>query len=55
MIGLELTQAFTQSRRSYNFDTRSTDTESRQDFLTGFKIGWTLPLYLGENADEINY
>ncbi len=55
MLGFELTQAFTKSRRSYNFDTRNTDTDSRIDLLAGFKIGWTLPLYIGEDAGEINY
>lgn len=55
LIGLELTQGFTQSRRSFNFDTRSRDTDRRLDFLYGIRVGWTLPLYIGENPDEIRY
>lgn len=55
MLGLELTQAFTQGRRSYNFDTRERDDAQRLDFLYGIRIGWTLPLYIGENPDEIRY
>ncbi len=53
--GLELTQAFTKNRRSYNFDTRSADTESRLDLAYGFRIGWLLPFYLGEDSGEIRY
>lgn len=55
MAGVELTQGFTQNRRSYNYDTRERETDSRLDLLTTFKIGWTIPMYVGENADEIRY
>jgi len=55
LIGLELTQGFTQNRRSFNFDTRSAETDGRLDLLAGLRIGWTLPLYVGENAAEIRY
>ena len=55
IIGMELTEGFTKSRRSFDFDTRSRDTASRFDMSIGFQIGWTLPLYVGENADGIEY
>jgi hypothetical protein len=55
MIGFEFTEAFTQNRRSFNYDTRVSDTESRLDLSIGLKIGWTLPLYIGENEDLIEY
>ena len=55
MAGFEFTQAFTQSRRSFNYDTRSVEKDKRLDLLFGFRIGWTLPLYIGENPDEIYY
>lgn len=54
-IGMEFTQAFTQNRRSYDFDTMSKDDFKRKDFLYGLKIGWTLPIYLVSNPDEIFY
>lgn len=54
-IGLELTQAFTQNRRSLDYDTRTKNDTKRKDFLYGLKIGWTLPLYLQTNPDEIFY
>ena len=43
--GFEFTQAFTQSRRSYNFDTMERDTQKRKDYLSGFRLGIILPLY----------
>lgn len=43
--GFEFTQAWTQNRRSYNFDTMEKDETKRIDVLSGFKIGWIIPLY----------
>lgn len=43
--GVELSQAFTQNRRSFNFDTKTKDTTKRMDALTTFRIGFILPLY----------
>ncbi len=54
-IGAEFVQGFTQGRRSFNFDTRSPGLDKRLDLLYGFRLTWTLPLFIGENADEINY
>lgn len=53
-IGLEATQAFTQNRRSYNYDLQSVDNEPRLDLLYGIKVGWILPFYL-ESAEDIFY
>jgi hypothetical protein len=44
-VAAELWPGFTQSRRSYNFDTMSRDTQKRLDILYGFRIGFILPLY----------
>ncbi len=55
LLGFEFTQGFTESRRSFNFDTRDRETGSRLDLLYGIRLGWTLPLYVGENPDEIRY
>ncbi|MBI1223981.1 MAG: hypothetical protein GC192_01975 [Bacteroidetes bacterium] len=54
-IGTEFTQGFTEGRRSFNFDTRSPGLEKRLDLLYGFRLTWTLPLFIGENPDEISY
>ncbi|TXB66543.1 hypothetical protein [Phaeodactylibacter luteus] len=53
--GLELTQGFTMSRRSFDFDTRTQDTASRLDFNVGLRVGWVLPFYVGERASEEIY
>ena len=45
MIGFECTQAFTQNRRSYNFDQMKQDTAKRLDLLYGVKVCWFFPLY----------
>lgn len=55
MIGVEVIEAFTQSRRSFDYDLRASDTASRLDISIGFQLGWTLPMYIGENADAIQY
>ena len=44
-IGIEAVQAFTKNRRSFNFDTRSSDDSERSDRLLGLKAGWIIPLY----------
>ena len=53
--GFEFTQAFTQNRRSYNWDTMMRDESKRTDLLTGFSVGWALPFYIGEDEETIYY
>ncbi len=55
MIGFEFTQAWTKNQRSLNFDERKRESGTRFDLLNGWRIGWTLPFYIGENPDEIKY
>jgi hypothetical protein len=43
--GLEFTQAYTFSRRSYYFNEMKKPDEKRFDMLNSIKIGWYLPLY----------
>jgi hypothetical protein len=43
--GFEVTQAFTKSRRNYNFDTMTRDDKSRFDLLVGIRVAWIIPLY----------
>ncbi len=52
--GIELTQAFTQNRRPFHFDTREAETDRRTDLLFGLRLGWILPFYL-RKANEIYY
>jgi hypothetical protein len=46
-FGIDCTQAFTKSQRSYDFDLMKADTQKRFDMLSGFRVGWILPLYKG--------
>lgn len=43
--GFDFQQGFTRSVRKLNYDTGLPDTEQRVDVLTGFRVGWILPLY----------
>jgi hypothetical protein len=43
--GFEFYQGFTKSRRSWDYSLMRADTENRIDLLTGFRVGWILPLY----------
>ncbi|WP_367390521.1 hypothetical protein [Lewinella sp. LCG006] len=52
--GFEFYEGFTQNRRSFDFDTRMTDTSDRLDILAGFRFSFTLPFYLG-NAEDVYY
>ena len=51
-FGFEMTEGFTQNRRSVNFDTRIRDTEKRLDLLYGIKLSLTIPLYLKKLEEE---
>lgn len=52
--GVELVQAWTQNRRSMNFDTMEIDHEPRFDMLSGLKIGWIIP-FNKRQPDEYYY
>lgn len=43
--GFEFTQAFTKSRRSWDYSLMRADTENRIDLLSGVRVGWVIPLY----------
>lgn len=53
--GIDIYQGFTKSRRDFNFDTMMKDDQSRLDLKIGFKMGWSLPFYLGEKSEELYY
>lgn len=44
-ISFEMHEAFTQNRRSINFDTQMQDTSERLDILYTIRLSWLLPLY----------
>ncbi|MBE0638911.1 MAG: hypothetical protein IH598_10355 [Bacteroidales bacterium] len=54
-IGFEFVQAFTQSRRSMNFDTMQRDDAKRLDMLYGIKAGWIIPFRNRMAKDHFYY
>lgn len=44
-FGFEMQLGLTEPLRAYNFDTMTRDTDRRYDALSGFRVGWTLPIY----------
>jgi len=54
-LGVEFTQAFTASRRDFDFDTRMKDETKRIDLLYGLKLGWIIPFYVGKSGGDIYY
>lgn len=53
--GFEFTEAFTKSRRAWNWDTNTADTKKRLDILYGARIGWILPLSINSKSEEYSY
>lgn len=53
--GIECFQGLTQSRRDWNFDTMSADTEQRLDLIVGIRLGWVLPFYFGGSVADSYY
>jgi hypothetical protein len=43
--GFEFVQAFTQERRTYNFNTMSADNSKRFDTLSGIRAGWVITFF----------
>lgn len=52
--GIEFTQGFTRSFRSWDYDLMRADTQKRLDLLWGFRAGWMIPIYK-RAAKEIYY
>jgi len=44
-FGFEFVQAWTKNRRDFNFDTMSKDDSNRFETLSGFKVGWIIPIF----------
>ena len=49
--GFEFTQAFTQNRRSFNFDEMKRDDTRRLDLLFGLRLSWYIPFYKKKPRD----
>lgn len=52
--GFDFVIGFTKVRRNYTFDLNRAETNARLDILSGFKVGWVLPIYK-KMAEETYY
>ena len=50
--GIVLQQAFTQSMRTFNYDTREYDDTKRTDLLSGIRVGFSVPIYTKKRSEE---
>lgn len=53
--GIELGQAFTTSKRTWDYDLKSADNTPRNDFFYNFRFGWLLPIYTGTSSPSQGY
>lgn len=51
-VGVNLSQAFTHSLRSYDFDLRAYNDMKRKDMLTGLSLGIIIPVYTKDPDEE---
>lgn len=51
-FGFEAYEAFTKSRRSWDYDLMRADTQQRFDVMYGFRAGWIIPLYRRHGKGE---
>lgn len=54
-IGVDFMEAFTESVRKYNYDTRMPDTGKRLDITYGIRLGWMIPIYLNTRNASNEY
>lgn len=54
-IGMEFYQGFTKNIRAINYNTKTSETNLRNDFLYGLKASWYLPFYIGEKGEDLYY
>jgi hypothetical protein len=53
--GFEFLQGFTKGRRSWDYSLMRADTERRIDLLSGFSVGWVIPLYRKNSTNTYYY
>ncbi len=49
--GFDFVWGFTKVRREYTFDLGRKESDSRNDILTGFRLGWVVPIYKKKSED----
>jgi hypothetical protein len=54
LVGIEINEGFTNTRRDWDFNDMKKLDESRLDLRIGLRVAWTLPFYQGK-SEEIYY
>lgn len=54
-LGFEISEAFTQNRRPYDFHLQKPLNDSRVDLMYGLKFSWMIPVYLGQSTSNQYY
>lgn len=54
-FGFEFIEGFTTGLRSYQYDLMGPDNKRRFDLLSGFRLGWILPMYLTRAEQKFYY
>ncbi|MFK7772684.1 MAG: hypothetical protein AB8F94_11115 [Saprospiraceae bacterium] len=55
ILGLELVQGFTRSRREWDFDKMAKDENKYFDLIIGGKVAWTIPFEIGAKGEDVFY
>ncbi len=55
VAGVEYVAGFTRSQRSWDFDLFKKEEAKRFDGILGFRIGFSLPLFIGDSERDIEY
>ena len=54
-LGFEITEAFTQNARPYDFYLQQKLNETRVDLMYGIKFTWMIPVYIGKSSSSQYY
>jgi len=55
ILGVELVQGFTKSRREWDYDKMTKDQNNYIDLLIGGKLTWTIPFEIGAEGEDLFY
>ena len=55
VAGVEYVAGFTKSQRSWDYDLFKKEEANRFDGLLGFRVGFSLPLFIGDSDGDVEY
>lgn len=51
-LGVDLVQGFNENKRAYNYDKMAYDKGAKYDYITSFRFGWLIPVYLNTKDEN---